>query len=58
MSFKEQEQFQGFYGNWVFVSLCLSADESLSLEGNISHVIQMSPLIGMLAHTKLCDCIQ
>lgn len=38
--------------------MCLSADKPVSLEGNASHAIQTSPLIGMLAHAKLCDCIQ
>lgn len=56
---KKGNTFRVFMGTG-FSSLCtcLSADKPWSLEGNTPHVTQTSPLIGMLAHAKLCDCIQ
>ncbi|KAL6054194.1 hypothetical protein STEG23_037370, partial [Scotinomys teguina] len=46
------------HSHQVLIASYTSRDEPVSLEGNTSHVIQTSPLIGMLAHAKPCDCIQ
>lgn len=61
MSFKEWKHFQVFffYGNWVFFSLYVFVCRK-TMEFRREHITRHpdEPLIGMLAHAKLYDCIQ